>query len=70
MMDFMKRIVVPGELVTEERKKAGENVYQREGKIYSRTIAESESDIARAIPCKANICLRKAIIVGLIEMNL
>ncbi len=31
----MKKIVVPGELVAAERKKAGEHVFQREGKLYS-----------------------------------
>ncbi|MEK6973264.1 MAG: KH domain-containing protein [archaeon] len=65
----MKRIVVPGELVTEERKKAGENVYQREGKIYSEAlgIAESESDIARVIPLQGKYMPKEGdVIVGLI----
>jgi len=31
----MKRIVVPGELVTEERKRAGQHVFMHEGKLFS-----------------------------------
>ena len=31
----MKRIVIPGELITDQRKKVGENVFIKENKIYS-----------------------------------
>jgi exosome complex component RRP4 len=33
--DFMKRIVIPGELIADQRKKVGENVFIKENKIYS-----------------------------------
>ena len=65
----MKRIVVPGELITEERKKAGENVYVREGKIYSEAlgIADSESDIARVIPLQGRYMPKENdVIVGVV----
>jgi exosome complex component RRP4 len=31
----MKRIVIPGELITEQKKKVGENIYIKDNKIYS-----------------------------------
>ncbi|MCR4368774.1 MAG: RNA-binding protein, partial [archaeon] len=47
-----KRIVIPGELVTEERKKLGGHVFVREGKIYSDSIGlvNDESDYASVVP--------------------
>tara|TARA_Y100000310_G_C20674425_1_gene812124 strand:- start:869 stop:1510 length:642 start_codon:yes stop_codon:yes gene_type:complete len=47
-----KRIVIPGELVTEERKKLGSHVFVREGKIYSDAIGlvNDESDFASVVP--------------------
>jgi exosome complex component RRP4 len=65
----MKRIVIPGELVTEERKKAGENVYVKEGKIYSEAlgIAESDSDVARVIPLQGKYAPKEGdVIVGIV----
>ncbi len=46
-----KRIVVPGELVTEERKKLGSHVFVREGKIYSECLGlvNDESDFASVV---------------------
>ncbi|PIN85411.1 MAG: hypothetical protein COV47_02305 [Candidatus Diapherotrites archaeon CG11_big_fil_rev_8_21_14_0_20_37_9] len=47
-----KRLVVPGELVTEERKKLGSHVYISEGKIYSDSIGlvDDESNFASVVP--------------------
>ncbi|HLC79342.1 MAG TPA: exosome complex protein Rrp4 [archaeon] len=48
---MVKRIVVPGELVTEERKKLGSHVFVREGKIYSDSIGlvNDEADYASVV---------------------
>jgi exosome complex component RRP4 len=48
----VKRLVIPGELVTEERKKLGSHVFVREGKIYSDSIGlvNDESDFASVVP--------------------
>lgn len=48
----MKRLIIPGELVTEERKKLGSHVFVREGKIYSDAIGlvNDESDFASVVP--------------------
>ena len=47
----MKKIVVPGELVSSERKKLGGNVYVANGKVYSKVlgITEEEGDIASVV---------------------
>lgn len=47
-----KRLVIPGELVTEERKKLGSHVFVREGKIYSDSmgLVNDESDFASVVP--------------------
>jgi len=47
-----KRLVIPGELVTEERKKLGSHVFVREGKIYSDSIGlvNDEADFASVVP--------------------
>ena len=47
-----KRLVVPGELVTEERKKLGSHVFVREGRIYSDSIGlvNDEADFASVVP--------------------
>ncbi|MEK6942188.1 MAG: KH domain-containing protein [archaeon] len=45
-----KRIVVPGELVTDERKRLGSNVFLREGKIFSDSIGfVSDSDTTTSV---------------------
>ena len=48
----MKRLVIPGELVTEDRKKLGSHVFVREGKIYSDAmgLVNDESDFASVVP--------------------
>lgn len=48
----MKKVVVPGELVTAERKRVGHHVYVKEGKIYSTSLglADDSKDTASVIP--------------------
>lgn len=44
----MKKIVIPGELVSQERKRLGSNVYVANGKIYSKVLGISEDSEERA----------------------
>lgn len=44
----MKRIVIPGELVSGERKRLGGNVYVADGKIYSKVLGISEDSVEKA----------------------
>jgi exosome complex component RRP4 len=48
----MKKIVIPGELLSEERKRLGGNVFVSEGKIYSKVlgIADDEDEKASVVP--------------------
>jgi exosome complex component RRP4 len=50
----MRKIVVPGELVSSERKTIGSNVYVTEGKIFSKVlgIAEDSESHASVVPLK------------------
>ncbi|MFH1255713.1 MAG: exosome complex protein Rrp4 [Candidatus Diapherotrites archaeon] len=65
----MKKIVVPGELVTEERKRAGSHVYMQEGKIYSDVLGlvnESASE-ASVVPLEGcYMPLEGDVIIGVI----
>ena len=47
----MKRIVIPGELVSEERKRLGSNVFVANGKIYSKVVGvtSDEGDYANVV---------------------
>ena len=47
----MKRIVIPGELVSEERKRLGSNVFIANGKIYSKVVGvtSDEGDYANVV---------------------
>jgi len=47
----MKKIVIPGELVSAERKRLGSNVYVANGKIYSKVIGitDNEGDYANVV---------------------
>ena len=49
---MVKRLIIPGELVTEDRKKLGSHVFINEGKIYSDSIGlvDDESDYASVVP--------------------
>ena len=48
----MKRIVIPGELLSEERKRLGGNVFVSDGKIYSKVlgITDDEGERATVVP--------------------
>jgi len=65
----MKRIVVPGEIVTEERKRLGEHTFLRDGKIYSDCvgIAEEDPKIASVVPLEGSYKPKiNDIIIGII----
>ncbi len=40
----MKQVVVPGELISAERKRLGQNVYVSDGKIYSKVLGISDDE--------------------------
>lgn len=65
----MKRLIIPGELVTEERKKLGSHVFVREGKIYSDSIGlvNDESDFASVVPLEGKYMPRVGdLVIGII----
>ena len=65
----MKRLIIPGELVTEERKKLGSHVFVREGKIYSDAIGlvNDESDFASVVPLEGKYMPRVGdLVIGII----
>ncbi len=65
----IKMIVVPGELVTEERKKLGQHVFVEEGMVYSDClgIVYPESDIAQVVPLQGKYFPRQGdLIVGIV----
>lgn len=65
-----KVIVVPGDLVTEERKKLGQHVFIEDGKVYSDAlgITYPDSEIAYVVPLAGvYIPQRDDLIVGIIE---
>ena len=43
-----KKVVIPGELISQERKRLGSNVYVANGKIYSKVLGISEDSEERA----------------------
>src|SRR3989344_944079 len=64
-----KRLVIPGELVTEERKKLGSHVFVREGKIYSDSIGlvNDEADFASVVPLEGKYAPQmNDVIIGVI----
>ena len=65
-----KRLVIPGELVTEQRKKLGSHVFIREGKIYSDSLGlvNDESDYASVVPLEGKYAPTVGdIIIGIIS---
>ncbi len=67
-----KRIVIPGELVTEERKKLGSHVFVREGKIYSDSIGlvNDEADFASVVPLEGKYMPQmNDVIIGVITVE-
>src|SRR3989344_5074525 len=64
-----KRIVIPGELVTEERKKLGSHVFVSEGKIYSDSmgLVNDEADFASVVPLEGKYMPEQGdLIIGVI----
>jgi len=64
-----RKVVVPGELVTEERKKTGRHVFVEEGKIYSDCLglADSEGEYVNVIPLQGKYMPQTGdLIVGII----
>ncbi len=64
-----KKLVIPGELVTEERKKLGGHVFVREGKIYSDSLGlyNDESDFASVVPLEGKYSPQVGdIVIGII----
>ncbi|MBS3061823.1 MAG: hypothetical protein J4215_04545 [Candidatus Diapherotrites archaeon] len=67
-----KKIVVPGELVTEERKRLGEHVYIRDGKIFSDTLGISrvEGNFASVVPLRGKyVPQMNDLIVGIVAQE-
>ncbi|MBI5553834.1 MAG: hypothetical protein HY917_03785 [Candidatus Diapherotrites archaeon] len=65
-----KRIVIPGEQVSEERKRLGSHVYLREGKICSDCVGlyNEESNVASVVPLEGKyIPLVGDTIIGIVE---
>jgi len=48
----MKKVVIPGEILFEERKRLGNNVFVSDGKIYSKVlgITDNENETATVVP--------------------
>ncbi len=64
-----KRVVVPGELVTEERKKMGSHVFVKEGKIYAECLGlvNDESDFASVVPLEGKYTpMINDVVIGII----
>lgn len=64
-----KEIVVPGELVTEERKKLGAHVYVRDGKVYADCLGlvDPSRDYAAVVPLEgAYVPHQDDIVVGVV----
>jgi exosome complex component RRP4 len=57
----MKQIVIPGEVVSEERKRLGSNVFVSDGKIYSKVlgITDKENDTADVVALKGTYVPRR-----------
>ncbi len=66
---MVKRIVIPGELVTEERKKLGSHVFVRDGKIYSDSmgLVNDEADYASVVPLEGKyLPMVNDVVIGVI----
>lgn len=65
-----KKIVVPGELITDERRRLGDHVFLRDGKIYSDAlgIAEKDEQTTNVVPLQGKYLPRVGdLIVGIIS---
>lgn len=66
----MKKVVIPGELLSEERKKLGNNVFVSDGKIFSRVlgITDDEKEFAEVVPLQGSyIPKREDTVVGIVN---
>lgn len=50
----MKKVYIPGELITSDQKRVGKNAYLKDGKVYSSVLglADSEKDIVNVVSFK------------------
>jgi exosome complex component RRP4 len=65
-----KKIVVPGELVSMERKRLGQNVFMHEGKIYSECVGliDTDSNSASVVCLKGSYVPREGdLVIGVVE---
>ena len=65
-----KKIVIPGDLITEERKKLGQHVFIENGKVYSDVLGVTypESSVAYVVPLHGNyIPQRDDLVVGVVS---
>lgn len=65
----MKQVVIPGELISQERKRLGANVYVNDGKIYAKVlgISESENEVAEVVALKgAYLPKRDDTVIGVV----
>jgi exosome complex component RRP4 len=65
-----KRIVVPGDLLTDERKKIGQHVFVENGKVYSDVLGINypDSSVAYVVPLHGNyIPQRDDLVVGIVS---
>jgi exosome complex component RRP4 len=68
----MKRIVLPGEMVTAERKRLGEHVFDQNGKIFSDVlgIASVDNVVASVVPLRGRYLPRmNDLIVGIVAQE-
>ncbi len=66
----MKSVVVPGELLSEERKKLGSNVYVSDGKIYAKVlgITDNEKEVAEVVALQGQYVPRRDdTVVGIVN---
>lgn len=68
-----KRIVVPGELVTEERKRLGQHVFIQNGKVFSDCLGlvNDENELASVVPLEGKYFpIEGDVILGIVELEL
>jgi exosome complex component RRP4 len=66
----MKQVVIPGELISAERKRLGSNVFVSDGKIYSRVlgISDNQGEVASVVALKGTyIPRREDTVIGVVS---